>query len=192
MPESDTTSTRSLLLEAAIRVWSDNPAATLDQIAESAGVKRVTLHRLVGTREDLLKEVAIRSIREMDEACERAVEGEQTAIGSLKAVVAALVPVADRCRFLWTHSEVWDESSVEKETARQDKELSNLIDRAKAEGAIAADYPNAWIIASINSIIFTALSTARAGDIAVNDAGSLAVRTLFEGIESESPKRKRK
>ncbi len=183
-------STRDSLIEAAIRVLAANPAASLSEIATEAGVKRVTLHRLIGTRDDLLKEIAIRSLSEMDNACERAVKNAQTSIEALRACVEALVPVGDRCHFLWTQSEVWEEPSVAKEIARQNAELSQLIDDAKSEGSIEPGIPTAWIMAAIEAVVFAALSTARAGDIAVNDAGKLAVRTLLHGIETQ-PARKR-
>lgn len=184
--------TKDSLIEAAIQVLADHPNATLSEIAESAGVRRVTLHRQIGTRQDLLREIAIRSLNEMDEACEKAAADAPTAIAALRSIVAALVPVGDRCHFLWKQRDIWDEPSVAKKMAQQDKELFALIDLAKAEGAIAADIPNAWVVAAIESVVFTALSTSRAGDIAVNSASDLAVRTLFEGIETSKAKSKRK
>ncbi len=176
--------TKDSLVEAAIRVLAVTPTATLSDIAQAAGVKRVTLHRLIGTRDDLLKEIAIRSLAEMDEACRNAIEKAKSALEALRASVEALVPVGDRCHFLWTQTEVWDDPGVAKEIARQHEELFELIDAAKSEGSIRPDIPNAWVVAAIEAVVFAALTTARAGDIAVNDAGKLAARTLFMGIEN--------
>lgn len=185
--------TKQLLVEAAIRVLTLNPSASLSDVAAEAGVKRVTLHRLIGTRDDLLKEILARSLAEMDAACELATQNSKTYLEALKACVLALVPVGDRFHFLWTQADVWEEPSLAEDIARQNAELGQLIDDAKSEGAIEPDIPTKWIIAAIESIVFTALSTARAGDIAVNDAGKLAVRTLFQGIEKQSVgKRRRK
>ena len=184
--------TKDSLLSAAIEVLSARPTATLADIAEAAGVRRVTLHRLLGTRDELLREIAIRSLAEMDEACQKAVEDAESAIAALRACVEALVPVGDRCHFLWTQAKVWEEASVAQEVARQNAELATLIDEAKAEGSIATDMPNAWIIAAIESVVFAALTTARAGDVAVNDAGQLAVRTLFAGIETSRARQRRR
>ena len=177
--------TKETIIEAAIEALAANPAISLAQIADSAGVKRVTLHRLVGTRDDLLQEIAIRSMAEMDEVCSEAAKGATTAIAALKAIVEALVPVGDRCHFLWNLTDVWEEPNVAKEAARQDQEMIALIDLAKAEGSISAEFPTPWILASMMSVVYTALHTARAGDIAVNEAGQLAVRTLFDGFENK-------
>ncbi len=184
--------TRDSLIDAAIRVFAARPAASLTDVAEAAGVRRVTLHRLIGSRDDLLKEIAIQSIAEMDEVCHQAVENADSAIDALRACVEALVPVGDRCHFLWTQTEVWKEATVAKEVARQNHELADLIDQAKSEGSIAADIPNAWITAAIEAVVFAALQTARAGDIAVNDAGKLAARTLLAGIGTSPTNRRRK
>lgn len=184
--------TKDSLIEAAIQVLASRPSASLSEIAECAGVKRVTLHRLVGTREELLKEIAVRSLEEMDQACNAAAQGSQTAIAALRAIVAALVPVGDRCHFLWTQDWLWEEPKVAKKIAKQTKELFALIDLAKAEGSIASDIPNVWINSAIDAIVFTSLSASRSGDIAVNDAASLAVRTLFNGIETPVRSRRKK
>lgn len=170
---------------------ASRPSASLSEIAEAAGVKRVTLHRLVGTRDELLKEIAVRSLDEMDKACTIAAKGTKTAIAALRAIVAALVPVGDRCHFLWSQDSVWDEPRVAKKVAKQNKELFALFDLAKAEGSIPSDLPNAWINSAIEAVVYAALTSARSGDIAVNDAAKLAVRTLFDGMEAKARKSKR-
>lgn len=182
MKRKPTSSTKEALIDAAIRVLAAQPTATLADIADSAGVKRVTLHRLIGTREDLLRDIALRSLNEMDAACYAAAADAETAFEKLRAIVAVLVPLADRVHFLWNDPSAWEDEAVARQISRHDQELGELIDQAKADGDIAMDIPNAWIIASLNAVLFAALSASRAGDIAVNDASDLAVRTLFDGI----------
>lgn len=179
---SDSTDTRSLLTDAAIAVFSANPTATLADVASAAGVKRVTLHRLFGSRDALLQAIAIRSHEEMDAACERAAKGAKSHTAALRAIVAALVPVGDRFHFLWTQHKVWEDAQVAKRVAQDNAELTQLIDAAKAEGGIATEVPTPWVLAAIEATVFAALTASRRGDIAVNDAGQLAVDTLFDGI----------
>lgn len=178
--------TKQALLNAAIQVLSAQPSATLAEIAEAAGVKRVTLHRSFGTRDELLKAIALHSLAEMDEACYKAAAKKKTAADQLRAIVGALVPIGDRCHFLWRNASIWEEESVAAEIERHNKELSQLIDLAKKEGDIAIHIPNAWIIASLDAVIFAALCASRKGDIAVNDAAKLAEETLFQGIATRS------
>ncbi|QUS57931.1 TetR/AcrR family transcriptional regulator [Pseudovibrio brasiliensis] len=174
--------TKDKLLEAAVRVLNMQPRASLADIAEAAGVKRVTLHRVIGTREELLRDVALRALEQMDEACYSAVKGKRKAFEQLKAIVGALVPYADSCHFLWKNPDVWDDPEIAREIKRHDQELCDLIDRAKAEGDILSFIPNSWIIASLDAVLYAAASTAKAGNIATNDASALAIQTLFGGI----------
>ncbi len=174
--------TKDKLLEAAVRVLNAQPRASLADIAEAAGVKRVTLHRVIGTREELLRDVALRALEQMDEACLNAVKGKRKAIEQLKAIVGALVPCADSCHFLWKNPDIWQEPEIAREIERHNTELCELVDRAKQEGDILSLIPNSWIIASLDAVLYAAASTAKAGNIASSDASTLAVQTLFGGI----------
>ncbi len=174
--------TKDKLLEAAVRVLNAQPRASLADIAEAAGVKRVTLHRVIGTREELLRDVALRALEQMDEACLNAVKGKRKAIEQLKAIVGALVPCADSCHFLWKNPDIWQEPEIAREIERHNTVLCELVDRAKQEGDILSLIPNSWIIASLDAVLYAAASTAKAGNIASNDASTLAVQTLFGGI----------
>ena len=184
--------TTDSLINAAIRVLSARPSASLSEIAESAGVKRVTLHRLIGTREDLLQEIALRSLADMDKAATFAAKSEKSAINKLRAIVAALVPIADRCHFLWQHPSIWESETLAREIAKHDKDMCRLVDAAKEAGDIPADIPNAWITASMDAVIYAALTASRSGDIAVNDAAELATRTFFEGIQKHRPQARKR
>ena len=181
MPDS-----KQMLIDAAVKLLARNPGAPLAEIAEAAGVKRVTLHRHFGNRETLLREVALFCLEEMDRAGSASAKGSESYTEALKAITAALVPVGDRFRFLWNqrNSEIWQDRKLKKRLAKEDKELAGLIEKAKKEGGIDTSIPTAWIVSSIDAIVFAASESIRAGSIAANDAPYLAVRTLFRGISS--------
>ena len=180
MSNTPSNPTRDRLIEAAITQLAANPKATLAQIAAAAGVKRVTLHRLLGSRKSLLQIIAVQALRDMDQACQRAAANEITATGALKAIVAALVPLADRVHFLWDEAQAW--SGLQAETDRHNAELAVVIDAAKAEGGISKAIPSSWILASIDATLFTALTAVRNGEVSRAQAADLATATLFGGI----------
>ncbi|MCA2215513.1 TetR/AcrR family transcriptional regulator [Jidongwangia harbinensis] len=58
------------ILEAAERVLSDNPAASMEQVAEAAGVARTTIHRRFANRQALVDAMAATAVRHLSEAIE--------------------------------------------------------------------------------------------------------------------------
>lgn len=58
------------ILEAADRVLSTNPAASLEQVAEAAGVARTTIHRRFANRQALVDAMAAMAVQQLLEAIE--------------------------------------------------------------------------------------------------------------------------
>ncbi|MGV9413670.1 TetR/AcrR family transcriptional regulator [Nocardia sp. NPDC003693] len=69
---ADAERTVRAILDAAERVLSENPNATLEQIAEAAGVARTTVHRRFANRDDLVRTMALSAWRRMDAAVDAA------------------------------------------------------------------------------------------------------------------------
>lgn len=58
------------ILEAAERVLSSNPAASLEQVAEAAGVARTTIHRRFANRQALVDAMAALAVQQLLDAIE--------------------------------------------------------------------------------------------------------------------------
>ncbi len=180
-----------MLIDAAIQMLTRNPSAPLAEIAEAAGVKRVTLHRHFGSRDALLRELALFSLDEFDRVSKLAAKGAKSYTEALRAIVVALVPIGDRFHFLWNQNELWQDKKLKERSQKDDRELIDLIQRAKKEGGIDASIPDAWILASMEATVFAASEAIRSGKLAANDAPELAALTLFSGIGVTGRKVKR-
>ena len=172
------------ILEAAAAVLTANPGASLARIAEEAGVGRATLYRHFSSREDLVRALAMESIREIDESTADLESRARSARHALELIFAAVAPLGERYHFLTRETGLLDDPELACETKRQAAAINKLIEAAKAEGSIAREVPTAWVAAAFDALIYAAWSAVEEGSIARNDAGGLAFRTLLDGLSS--------
>ena len=171
---------KQAVLSTAARVLAKSPGASLGYIADAAGVSRATLHRQFESRKALLRELALSSMKEIDELT--AGVPQDSAREMLKAVLDVVVPLGDRYHFLASESELHSDPVVVSEYRRQLKELSELIDAAKAEKVIAAEVPTIWVVHALDALIWAAWSAIDEGNIAPRDASGFVFRTLIDGV----------
>ena len=172
-------------MEAGFRLLSSDPAASLSQIAEHAGVGRATLHRHFTGREDLLRELALRAYEEMDQAAEKAAEMATTYADALRLILEALIPLGDRHGFL-AHFGFDGDAALANEIARQARETQEMIDAARTEGLFDPAVPTRWIERLIDAAIMTGWDSVRAGETTPGQASSLALSSLINGVGPKS------
>lgn len=173
---------REAILEAALMVYQEQPGSSLSVIAERAGVGRATLHRHFPSRDALMRELAHMSIRAIDDAVAGLPEQAESAAHLLRQQLEAIIPLGDRFHFLSTEAQLMNHVDVYREVMRQYKNLSNVIEQAKAEGAIEESIPTDWIVGVIDSLIYTAWSIRAMGSVANNQIPDLVNRTIFHGF----------
>ncbi|MEM1180619.1 MAG: TetR/AcrR family transcriptional regulator [Acidobacteriota bacterium] len=178
-------SSRQSLVDAAIRILASQPGASLDEIARAAGVGRATLYRHFGSRDGLVRELALASIAETDEAVSR-VPRDTSAVEQLRGVLEAVVPLGDRFHFLSQENQVMQDADIAPQVERQLEGLSSLIASVKAEGGLAPDVPDAWVVAAIDSLIYAAWSSVHGGWVARREAPKLVFRTIMRGLGSSA------
>lgn len=158
----------------------------MQEIAKSSGISRATLHRHFGTREELLRELALESIREIDEVSHEAIRGAPDTTTAFRKMVEAIVPLGDRYHFLAWEGMTARDPEVAKALDRQLAELRMMIDAVKQEGGFARDVPTAWIVAATDALIYSAWSSVRDGYVARRDVPDLLLRTLFAGLRPDT------
>ena len=174
---------RRALLDAAISLFLQNPAASLSDVAQTARVGRATLYRHFSTREQLIRELAIESLQETDAVLKPIHEAGLSARQTLERGLVEVIRIADRFRFLlslWSIVEGDDE--VEHIYQRQLDDLVNLINAAKAEGAIDNNLSTAWIVSLVDSLIYAGWWAIQKGEMSAQEAGAHAVKVLFDGV----------
>jgi AcrR family transcriptional regulator len=168
-------------MEAAFQLYNENPAASLADIAERAGVGRATLHRHFKTREELMIDLAKAAIKELDAAVENVVVNASSYTQALKLTLEAIVPLADRQWFLYREP-LDDHPEIAVQLQRQFKELAGAVDQAKEEGSFDSNVPTAWIVKAFDNLTFAAWEMVHAGEATPKQAAALAWRSLTTGL----------
>lgn len=174
---------REALINAGIQLFIRNPKASLKDVAEFANVGRATLYRHFETREQLIQEIAQESLQLTDTVMAPIKAKKLSGKDSLKAMLHALMPMADRYHFLlslWSIAE--GDEQVLQMYNRQLEELYILIERARSEGDINAVLSTDWIIVTIDSLIYAGWWLVGEGKCTPQQAAEQSITTLFSGI----------
>ncbi|MEM6453906.1 MAG: helix-turn-helix domain-containing protein [Acidobacteriota bacterium] len=171
--------TRSTILTAAAAVLVKNPGATLAEIGSEAGVGRTTLHRYFPKRDDLLRALILASLRDIDDATADLADADQDAAARLLTVLEVLVPLGDRCHFLWLSPRAYEHEEAAAHYQRQLQQMEALADDLKREGWLGDDVPTRWFVAAMDSLIYTAWYDVENGYLAKREAPRLVHRTLL-------------
>src|SRR5215475_2431368 len=179
-----TSSTKSSLLDVATEVLVADPAASLADVAEAAGIGRTTLHKHYATRDDLMRAVAHRALDLWSQAVDNVAEGQD---GGLRALAEATVPIGPQLGFLW-RSPILEHipEIVERWTAVERRNLA-VLQRARAHGVIDPDVADWWLLQTFYSVVYVASEAVRSGHLAPRDAPDLVLRTMLRGIGDRSP-----
>jgi len=175
-------STKESLLDAAATTLAQKPGASMDEIAQAAGVGRATLYRHFSNREALLRELTIEAFERSEQVTLPILEQTHNATDKLHQLIAVLIPLGDRYHFLLSAPMFKDDPEIANLYEAQSQTWITLVETLKREGVIASDVPTAWALVAIEGLIYTAWSSIYEGYIARRDAPDLVFRTLLYGL----------
>ena len=170
---------RAAVLDVAAEVLVADPAASLAEVAEAAGIGRTTLHKHYATRDDLLRAVGHRAVDLWEQALAAVADGPD---GGLRAIITSMVVVGSQLGFLWrTPALHRDQALEERSDATQEATLA-VLRRAADRGVLAPGTPDWWLLDTFFSLIYVAAESVAEGKLAPNDAPGLVTSTFLRGI----------
>jgi AcrR family transcriptional regulator len=123
------------IVDAARRTFSADPRASMQQVAEAAGLHRATVHRHFASRDDLLNTLQARAMDESLTALRDVRPEDGPAGDALRRATRALVETADRWQ-LARYAAVPQEGPAVEEIRRR---MTELIARGQREGSVRKD-----------------------------------------------------
>jgi AcrR family transcriptional regulator len=167
------------ILEAAERVLAEDAGASMEQIAEAAGLTRITVHRRFANRQALLEALAVSAKQQLIDAIEEARPDSAPALVALYRVTANVMRVKSTWRYTLSHATahtsaaaaLWEE--INGHTVE-------LLNRAQHEGLLAPDADLDWTRQVYYALLSEALN--RPGADQDPDAlAELVIDTLLHG-----------
>jgi AcrR family transcriptional regulator len=156
------------IVDAARRTFAADPRASMQQVAEAAGLHRATVHRHFASRDDLLNTLQARAQEESLQALRETNPEEGAAADALRRATRALVGVADRWQ-LARYAAVHQEGSAAEEMRRL---MTELIARGQREGSVRDDLDarvltTVWsgVVANAGGFLGEGMSVDEASDV---------------------------
>lgn len=186
---SDSMRNRDAILEAAATCLVANPASSIAEIAEAAGVGRVTLYAHFSSRNELLAALLHRTMTRVESEL-RGVDLGGTPWQAMDALVLSSWKLVER---LSTLRAVVEQALPNKNLhASHDgprARVKELLARGRAEGAFRSDHSLGWQTACYFAILHGAASEVRTGRLSeheVEQALPQTIRALLQAAPASS------
>ncbi|MFJ9106210.1 TetR/AcrR family transcriptional regulator [Streptomyces sp. NPDC102405] len=178
------------ILEAAERVLAQDAGASMEQIAEAAGLTRITVHRRFASRQALLEALAVSAKQQIIDAIEEARPNSAPALVALYRVTANVLRVKNTWRYTLNHATAHTPTAALALWAEIDAHTMKLLTRAQGEGLLAPDTDLEWTRQVYYALLNEALNRPGADqDPAAQDPDTLAalvIDTLLHGAGPRS------
>lgn len=174
------------IVVAALRVLAERPAASMQDLAEAAGVHRATVHRHFATREDLLHAVREQGLNELQALVTDPELASLPPAAALRSLTRAALELGDRHR-LYRVTAAFDDATEDRAGALR-APLVALFERARGAGAARVDQPASALALAWGGLLLVSLPQVARGDLTLDGGVEFILGFLQEGEPQERPR----
>ncbi len=167
------------IIDAATQCFGSHPDASMSEIANAAGVGRVTLYAHFPSREAVLGAAIDHAVADLMVTLDTARIEEGTAPEALGRLVRAGWLALDWFWGLHVAAHGQSPSWVHEHGAPFLERVARLIERGRAEGLFRDDLPTDWLVEAFFALIHTAGQEVNQGRLAPHAAADVLEATLL-------------
>lgn len=174
------------ILDAATELLIEKPTASLNEIADYAGIGIATLHRYVESRDQLMLQLGLRAVQVVGETMSRIPLDEENNENYIPALVEALIPLGDKIYFLAHDTSLMYSKEMEKAENKLKEPVRQTIQSLQSKGYLRQDMSSEWMLNVLYWLLFITWQQVQEGHVAKKSAASLILETMLHGFKTGS------
>ncbi|GAA3470135.1 TetR/AcrR family transcriptional regulator [Nonomuraea roseola] len=172
------------IVSAARELMSSNPNATTDDIAQAAGVGRMTLYGHFRTRAALVEAALMDALRAGEETLSSLDLAGDAREAMTRLLVSSWELVAESAALLAAAEGVLPAGRVRELHAEPVQRMAELIRRGQEQGVFRTDMPTTWLVSMTHYILHGAADEVRAGRLPPHDAADVVTKSIHSVLTS--------
>ena len=167
------------ILDAAALCLSRDADASIAEIAQAAGVGRVTLYGHFASRAQLIDAVVARAIEEGDESLEALDLSGDPRAALVRLIGASWLTLVQIGSLVTAAETALAPERMRELHQRPASRVEWLVERGRAEGVFRTDLPTPWLVGTLHRVMHGAAEEIRAGRLASEDAAAVIAATVL-------------
>ncbi|RSN68310.1 MULTISPECIES: TetR/AcrR family transcriptional regulator [Actinomadura] len=179
---------REKIIEAALRRLNEDPAASMADLAEAAGISRATLHRHFAGRDELIDEIGTQALDRWEAALDStgvdaaaASADPDVHLATVRALLEVFADLAHEHGWSITFAPAESRARLQERSDRLEEREMRLYTAAQRSGVLRPDLPVRWVSNCVYGLCVTARESLRRGDVAPRDVARLMAETFLTG-----------
>jgi AcrR family transcriptional regulator len=169
------------LLLNLVNALSDQPRASMGQLATMVGLSRATLCRHFPSRDTMIQTISEAAVTSAELAFARARPNEGAVEPAVRRLIEELLPIAELYAFAWRHEHADEALEARAQPLRES--LISLFQQWQSAGELRVDLSAAWLVEAMSALLRSAAAMIRSGRLARHDAVQSVFGLLWHGAQ---------